>query len=230
MKRRIFSGIIFFAVVVLFILGCQTKKDFNYGINKVNNLNSKYNTTMETYPRSINQIDLMLKDFSELKKEKLDFEQEQFNYVINYRTLNLEAEKLFIEGRKYGDAGTTKKGFGCKPSPLIIESSLLRNMSAQKGFQAVDLLREFIGKYPDEARQANLSLKNALFLNATFFQIYQDARRDSSLIIHFCPKNETLELYKQEFRKNTDLSSDYINNLSYEEAAVVWKRIRGIVG
>lgn len=183
---------------------------------------------METYPGSIQQIDLMLNDFQELKKIQLESGQEPFTYVIDYRILNLEAEKLYIEGRKYGSAGTTKDGFGCKTRPLILESVYLRNSSALKGFEAVELLRKFVEKYPQEAAIASLSVKNALFLNATFYQISRDARSDSNIINHFCPQNETFKLYKEEFRKKTNLSEEYINDLSYEEAVKIWKEIRNI--
>ena len=219
---------IFLIVFLIFIIGCIQIKDFNYGIKQLNNINSKYNTTMETYPNTIKQIDLMLNDLEELKKLQLETGQEPLNYVIDYRILNLEAEKLYIEGRKYGNSGTTKYGFGCKPRPLIIESVSFRNQSAVKGFEAVDLLREFVNKYPKEANSAGLSFKNALFLNATFYQVSREARTDSNTINHFCPQNETLVLYKKEFRAKTNLSADFITKLTYEEAVPIWKKIRGI--
>src|SRR3989338_9855401 len=215
-------------IVLLFIAGCAQAKDLDYGVKQVTNLNSRYNTTMETYPKSIGQIDLMLDDFAELKKLQLETGQESFNYLVDYRVLNLEAEKLYIQGQKYGSAGTTKDGFGCKSRPLIIESVSLRNSSALKGFEAAGLLNEFVGKYPEESKSAGLSFKNVLFLNATFYEISKDARRDSNVINNFCPKNVTLELYQEEFRKKTNMSEDFINKLSYEEAVPIWKKVRGI--
>lgn len=215
-------------IVLLFIAGCAQAKDFDYGVKQVINLNSRYNTTMETYPKSIGQINLMLDDFAELKKLQLETGQESFNYLVDYRVLNLEAEKLYIQGQKYGSAGTTKDGFGCKSRPLIIESVSLRNSSASTGFESVGLLREFVNKYPEDAKLVGLSEKNALFLNATFYEISVEARRDNSIINHFCPQNVTFELYQEEFRKRTNLSEDFINRLSYEEAVPIWKRIRGI--
>jgi hypothetical protein len=182
---------------------------------------------METSPNSIQKIDSMITDFQELKKTQLESGQEPFTYVIDYRILNLEAEKFYIESQKYGSAGTTKDGFGCKTRPLILESVYLRNSSALKGFEAVELLREFIGKYQEEAAIANFSAKNALFLNATFYQISRGARSDSNTINNFCPQNETLELYKDEIRKKTNLSEDFIKNIAYEEAVKIWKEIRG---
>ena len=215
-------------VILLLILGCAQPKDFGYGVRLINNLNSKYNTTMETYPKDIRQINLMLYEYNTLKKLKLESDEESFNYAIGYRILNLEAEELYIKGFKYGDAGTTEGGFGCKQRPLIIESVQLRNNSTLKGYKAVDVLIEFIGKYPKEASIVGLSSKNTLFLNATFYKIARDARRDSNTINHFCPENVTLELYQQEFRKKTNLSEDFINNLSYWGAVPIWKEIRGL--
>ena len=214
-------------VALILIVGCTQAKDFKYGLEKINSLNSKYNTTMETYPRTILKIDSMAEEMNDLKKLQLESGNEQFNYVIDYRLLNLEAEKLYIESQKYGSAGTTKDGFACKPRPLIIESANLRNTSALKGFQAVELLGKFLMKYPDEAKSAGLSEKNALFLNATFYQISKDARRDSGIINQFCPENVTLEIYQQTFRKRTNLSEDFIKGLSYGDAVGIWKEMSG---
>ena len=218
----------FLLLAVVFILGCAQTKDFSYGLKQINSLNSKYNTTVETYPKSINGIDQMADEYNELRKMQLESVQEPFSYVIDYRLLNLDAEKLFIQSQKYGNAGTTKDGFGCKIRPLIIESADLRNKSAQKGFEAVNLLNEFVQKYPEESKSAGLTAKNALFLNATFYGISRGARGDSNTINHFCPANVTLELYREEFRKKTNLSEEKISNLSYEEAVPIWKIIRSI--
>ena len=219
---------IFLLLAVVFILGCSQAKDFSYGIRQINSLNSKYNTTIDTYPKTIDKIDLMIDDYGNLKGLQLEKGKGPFSYVIDYRLLNLDAEKLFIQSQKYGNAGTTKDGFGCKIRPLIIESADLRNKSAQKGFEAVNLLNEFVQKYPEESKSAGLTAKNALFLNATFYGISRGARGDSNTINHFCPANVTLELYREEFRKKTNLSEEKISNLSYEEAVPIWKIIRSI--
>lgn len=225
------SGIInisFLIVILLFVAGCSESRDFNYGIGIINNINSEYNTTMEDYPDNLKDINSMLDDYKELKNIQLSAGQEPLNYILDYRILNLEAEKLFIEGQKYGNAGTTKLGFGCKQRPLVIESVSLRNSSALKGFEAVNLLNEFIAKYPDESKSAGLSPKNALFLNATFHQISEDARKDSNVINSFCKISRVLELYQEEFRKKTSLIEDYISSLDYEQAVKIWKESRGI--
>ncbi|MBI2658966.1 hypothetical protein HYX05_02580 [Candidatus Woesearchaeota archaeon] len=224
---------IFLIIALIFIFGCVQAKDFDYGLKQISKLNSKYNVTMETYPKTMQKISLMLDDFDELKKLQLETGQEPFNYIADYRMLNLEAEKLYIESQKYGSAGTTKDGFGCKSRPLITESVALRNMSALKGFEAAGLITEFVDIYPEEAESAGFSLKNALFLNASFYVIFQDARRDSRVINNFCPQNVTLDIYKQGFRKpsfreRNNLSDERINNMGYEEAVAVWKKDSGL--
>lgn len=218
---------LFLLLTIVLILGCTQAKDFSYGLKQINSLNSKYNTTIETYPKTIEKINLMIENYNELKGMQLESGQEPFNYLIDYRLLNLEAEKLFMQGQKYGKSGTTKYGFGCKIRPLIIESADLRNKSAQKGFEAVNILNDFVQKYPEESKIAGLTAKNALFLNASFYPVFQDARRDSSIINNFCPANVTLELYREEFRKHTNFTKDMIGNITYEEAVPIWKIIRG---
>lgn len=220
-------------VVLVLIFGCVQAKDFGYGLKQIIKLNSKYNTTMETYPKSMQKISLMLNDMGELKKLQLETGQEPFGYIVDYRILNLEAEKMYIESQKYGSAGTTRDGFGCKTRPLITESVALRNMSALKGFEAAGLITEFANKYPEEAKSAGLSFKNALFLNASFYEISQEARRDSRVINNFCPQNVTVDIYKQNFRKPSfrekyNLSDEYISNMGYEEAVNFWKKSVGL--
>ena len=104
--------------------------------------------------------------------------------------------------------------------------------TALDGFEAVDSSREFVAEYQKEAEIAGISLKSALFLNATFYQISADARKDSNIINNFCPMNETLEIYKQSFRKPSfvekyNFSEDYINSLTYEEAVKIYKKDLG---
>ena len=218
-----------FIMALFFVVGCAQARDFNYGVKQLMVLNAKYNTTMDTYPSHIKQIDSMHDDLLALKRLQLDSGKEPFIYLVNYRILNLEAEKNFIQGASYGLMGTTQAGFGCKARPLVIESVSFRNSSALKGFGAVDLLREFVNKYPQEASSAGLSNINALFLNVTFYKISQYAESDSSTINYFCPINETLDLYKNEFRKETDLSKDYIDSLTYEQAVPIWKKNNDLI-
>ncbi len=213
-------------LILVFTLSCDVPKDFDYGIKKINETNNKYGVTLETYPKEIEQLNLLFNDLTELKKINLTKDKEPFNYLIDYRIKNIEAEKLYIASQKYGIIGTTKDGFGCKSRPFIIESAQLRNLSALNGFEAIQLLQKFIDEYPSQAKTAGFSQKNVLFGNATFSVILKDAIKDNKVINNFCPKNVTLEIYQKEFKKKTNLSEDYINNLSYDEAVNIWKKIR----
>lgn len=219
---------IFLMLALIFTAGCMQAKDFNYGIKQLDSVNSKYKVTMESYPGNIKDTDSMLNDLEGLKKLQLRSGQESFNYAVNYRILNLEAERLYIESQKYGNSGTTNYGFGCKIRPLIIESASLRNRSALKGFEAVNLLAEFVDKHPKDANSIGLSFKNTLFLNATFYQLSMGAGKDSGIINYFCPENVTLELYQQQFVRETNFSKDYIKSLRYSDAVKLWKISRGI--
>lgn len=215
---------IFLIMALVLMLGCTQAKDFSYGFDQITSLNADYNTTMDTYPDSIGKIDAMHEDLLTLKRLEIDSGKEAFIYMVNYRILNLQAERSFIESQKYGAAGTTVYGFGCKMRPLVTESASLRNASSLKGFEAVDLLREFIAKFPDEAKSAGLSNKDALFLNVTFYRISKEAESDSGTIGYFCPKNETLESYKREFKRDNYLSEEEIGKLTYEQAVILWKK------
>ena len=214
--------------LLLFVVGCSKPMDFNYALGRINEVNGKYGTDLQSYPAEANKIDSLVDELSGLKKEKLSGGQEAFDVLVDYRILNLEAEKLYLESQKYGNAGGTKNGFGCKRRPLILESASLRNMSSLKGFEAAKKLSTLVKDYPKEAAIANLSSKNVLFFNATFYDIANEAESDSNIINSFCPENITLDLYKDEFRRNKNLSEGYISKLSYQQAASEWKHERGI--
>ena len=225
---KIFTKVVFIAA--LFVLaGCSLSKDFDYGLVQIKGVDSKYGTNISNYPEDIVKIDSLANDLKMMKEIRLDRDMDQFSQIIDYRLLVLEAGRYFINhSLNYGNSGTTEDGFGCKQRPLVVESSALRNNSAQKGFEAVSLLRNFVEKFPEEAAQAGVSYKESLFMNATFYEMARKARSDSIIINRFCPQNVTLELYREEFRKSGSFGEEYINNLTYDEAVIIWKESRGI--
>ena len=219
---------ILFVVLLVLLAGCAKSKDFSYGLDQMNAVNSKYGITSNSYLADVNQIDAIMNSYKELKELKLDKDREAFNELVDYRLLAFESDRQFVNSLKYGDSGTTKKGFGCKRRPLIIETVKLKNESALMGFEAISKLKEFVDKYPQNSKLANLSQKDVMFLNASFYELSKDANRDSSTINHFCPENVTLEIYRQGFRKIENLSEEFINSLTYEQAVKLWKQISGI--
>ena len=218
MKKMILIGLL------LLIAGCSQAKDFSYGISRMEEINSKYNATFDSYPADAGKINLMIDSYKELKNLNLGKDQESFNLFVDYQILNLEAEKYFIKSLKYGDVGTTKYGFSCRSRPIIIETAASKNASAAVGFEAVSKLKDFIEKYPEKANSLNLSQKNVVFLNSTYYELSKDANTDSDTINGFCPEDIALESYKSWFRKNTDLSDEYINKLDYNTAVSIWKK------
>ena len=225
--RNVFAKSVF--VLALIVIGCAQQKDFDYGLNQMKTVDAKYSTNISAYPNDMPKINSLIGDLGKAKNIELSKGKEQFDQIISYRILTLEAHRYFINNSiNYGGAGTTEDGFGCKQRPLIIESVWLRNSSSQKGFEAVSLLRNFVENYPEEAKKAGVSYKDSLFMNATFYEMARKARSDSNTINRFCPQNVTLELYKEEFSKSADLGEGYINNLTYDNAVSIWKKLRGI--
>ena len=219
---------IILSILLLLIAGCAQSKDFSYGLKQIDLVNSGYNITSDSYPGDANQINSAIGAYQKLKNIKLDKDQEAFAVFLDYQLLSLESDMQFVNSLKYGDAGTTKKGFGCKMRPLIIETVKSKNDSALKGFEAAGRLNEFIDLYPEKSKLVNLSRKNVVFLNASFYEMSKDADSDSSTINGFCPENITLEIYRQQFTKDKILSDEYINGLNYKEAVKLWKQIEGI--
>ena len=110
---------------------------------------------------------------------------------------------------------------------MILESADLRQKSALKAFEAVDILRKFVNEYPKESSSLGFSEKNALFLNATFYEIEKQAKGDISLINSLCPENKTLEFYRQEFKSKGLMSDEEISKIGYSDAVIAWKKERG---
>ena len=88
-------------ILIVFIAGCMQSKDFKYGIKQINQLNSKYKTTMETYPNNINEINLMIKDFKEIGYDSPDLisEAKTLNHLLfedfKIPTIKIEIHKKY---------------------------------------------------------------------------------------------------------------------------------------
>ena len=192
------------AILVFIAAGCvaQPKKDFSYGLEEVSRLNQKYEVDMSRSPDSVEKIDSFIAELEELGKTEFESGGEAFKSLVEYRLHNLQADRYFIENKmKYGERGTTIKGFGCKGRHRIINSSSLRMMSASEGFKAVEDVYRLVENYPEESKTAGLSRKDALFLNATFYEIDNQAKRDNRTIEKFCTEEVYQQLMKEEEMK-----------------------------
>ncbi len=190
------KAIIFIIFILVILYGCTTTSKaitFAQGVERINVMDEKYGSTTKAPPNStenINALYTQITGFSALNKDM----PKSLKYLVDFRLKILEAEKLHIEGWQWGKGSTTDYGFGCnKGYPRITESARLRNASAQKGYEAVNILQSFIDEFPEEAKSVNLTQKDVLFLNAAYYQIEEKSGRDARIIKNACKNNETLQ-------------------------------------
>jgi len=190
MKAGKLAYVIISTILILVLTSCSNK-DFGYGVDKIKNTHSVYNTSIDNYPDDIDALMGMDNSLKNLKMLKLDSGQKPFELYLDYQLYSTEANKLFIESQKYGMKGTTENGFGCRSRKFIVESSGLRNESANKGFAMIEKMQEMMSIYPKESSEVNLTESRLNFLNITFNAISKNAKRDASIIDSFCPQNVT---------------------------------------
>jgi len=180
--------IFFILILTLIVLyGCTTgsQMTFNQGVKKINELDEKYGVGLKSAPESTDKIDELIAQITGFKA--VNEMSEPLEYLIDFRLKFLEAEKLHVEGWQWGRGSTTDWGFGCRKGYLRVkEAARLRNQSAQNGYEAVEILKTLINKYPKEVKRVNLTQKDVLFLNAFYFQEEKKAIRDGKIIESFC--------------------------------------------
>lgn len=162
------------------------QKEFENDLNKLNIINEKYNVNLVSFPDTKEKDESLLDELSQLRNV---VESEQFNLLLDFRIKLIESDIFFKEGWKYGRGSSLKYGFGCKGLPRLRNATTDRNKSSQIGYEAVAIMNEFIDKYPEEAEFANLTLKQSLFLNASFYKEEKDSRRDIRIIESLCNKD-----------------------------------------
>lgn len=202
-KSKKYYAIIFFAVLAVLIAAVFFKyifnltgftvfeDDFKNDLKILTEANGKYNTDMYSFPLTIEKDKLLLEDLNNLKNSINEKTSEPFELLLDFRTKLVESDLFYKEGWKHGKGSTTKYGFGCiKGLPRLRNATFNRNMSSQIGYEAVGIMHELIEKYPEEAEIANITLKHALFLNATFYEEQKNAVRDRRIIERACVKKD----------------------------------------
>ena len=176
----------------MFLYSCASSNEitFEQGIKKMEEFDKKYGSTLKSAPNSTANVDELLAQVTGFAAiNKMD---EPLKDLVNFRIKFLEAEKLNAEGWQWGKASTTDYGFGCKGHDRIKESARLRNMSAQKGYEAADVLQRLVDNHPKEAESADLSQKDVLILKALYYQVQEKAEKDGRIIEGLCGnKTET---------------------------------------
>lgn len=188
--------------ILLLIIGCTSEiTSFKSGVNKVDKINKKYGVDFKSMPATIENAVLMRNDLKGITGMSVNA-PESFNLFLNYRMKSLEANIISLEAWKHGMKATTRDGFGCKSLPIIVDSSILRNISAQRGYGTVEILQEFVDKYPEEAMSINITQRDVVFSNAFYYTVENEAGRDRRVIEHFCGHKynlTTLEM-KEEYK------------------------------
>ena len=189
------KSLIFIFVLSLIVLyGCTSPETakFNQGVKRINEIDKEFGSTMKAPPDSAEGVDELLAQITGFAASQ-DM-PDSLKYLLDFRIAFLEAEKLHIEGWQWGRGSTTDWGFGCrKGSARVLNSSKIRDSSAQKGFEALESLQLLVDEFPDESKSVNLTQIDILFLNAAYQQVEDKARRDSKIIRGFC-KEQIKEL------------------------------------
>ncbi|MFC2016737.1 hypothetical protein ACFLUF_03380 [Chloroflexota bacterium] len=192
MNKLMILGIVLSLIIVYGCVGSGTIT-FDEGVKRINEIDKKFDANMKIVPNSTQEINELLAEligFSAMNKDM----PLSLKYLLDFRIKSLEAELLHIEGWQWGRASTTEWGFGCrKGSARILNSSKIRNASAQKGYEALDALNSLIEEFSEEAESVDLSQKDVLFLNAAYQQVEDKAAKDSRIIRSLC-KEQIKEL------------------------------------
>ena len=196
MLNKLILPMTLFLLVIIYGCANQGAVGFNEGVKKINEFDKQFGATMKAPPNSTEGVNGLLAQLIGFRAANADIDKSLEN-LLDFRIKSLEAERLHIEGWQWGKGSTTDYGFGCnKGSARVLNSSRIRNASAQKGYEAVDSLQLFIDSYPKQAESINLTQKDALFLNAVYKQVEEKANKDTRIISSLC--KEQVEALRKE--------------------------------
>lgn len=187
---------ILFVMFSFLMVSCDTQPEittYDAALQELNQLHGRYQVDLLDTPNSREAIASMQGDLAALERKIGKNDQTSpVLLLIDFRQRLLESDDLLIEGFKWGEASTTEPGFGCrKGSGRILNSSALRNESAEKGYEAVELLDTFIDVYPERAAEIGVGQKDVLTLNANYQVIREQAQKDHDFVTGFCFRNES---------------------------------------
>ncbi len=193
--QNMMNKAIIFVLSLIIVYGCASSGTvtFDQGVKRVNEIDQNYGADMKIPPNSTEKISGLLTQitgFAALNENM----PKSLKYLIDFRIKSLEAELLHMEGWQWGRGSTTDWGFGCKKgSARVLNSSKIRNNSAQRGYEALDALKSLIEEFQNEAESVDLSQKDVLFLNAAYQQVEDKAAKDARIIKSMC-KEQIKEL------------------------------------
>ncbi len=158
-------------------------------------IQDKYGVDFLSSPPSPSSIESLSSELTSLQRKIIENENTKpLLMLFNYRIQLLESDRLLIEGFKWGAASTTEFGFGCrKGENRILNSSRLRNGSANAGFASALALQQFIESSPDRASALNLTQHTFISLTANSAIVQKQAERDYKIVTNFCSEEITIE-------------------------------------
>src|SRR3989338_5343141 len=181
MLNKLILPIALFLLVIIYGCANQVDAGFDSGVKKINEFDKQFGATMKAPPNSTEGVNGLLAQLVGFRAANRDMDKSLAN-LLDFRIKSLEAERLHIEGWQWGMGSTTDYGFGCnKGSARVLNSSRIRNASAQKGYEAVEALQLFIDRYPKQAESVNLTQKDILFIRAAYQQVEDKAARDARI-------------------------------------------------
>lgn len=153
--------IIFILLILIIVYGCTASSKnltFDKGVKKINEIDRNYGATLKVPPETAEEIDGLLAQLIGFKVVNENIPK-PLEFLLDFKIKFLKTEKLHVEGWQWGRASTTEFGFGCKRGyARVSEAARLRNMSAQTGFETVDILQSFVDNYPQESKSLQLAV------------------------------------------------------------------------
>ncbi|HLD87291.1 MAG TPA: hypothetical protein VJB12_04460 [Candidatus Nanoarchaeia archaeon] len=182
------------AFLALVMLGCQSDSisTFDDGASQIKEIQGRYGVDFVSSPKGQDPILSLQSELTSLsrKVEQRD-DTKALSLLLEYRIGALEADRLLLEGFKWGEASTTAPGFGCKKgNERILNSSKLREESGTRGIEAAESLSKLINDYPEKASSLGLTIQTVVNLNANYGIVLKQALKDRDIVMDFCFDSE----------------------------------------
>ncbi|HIH91170.1 TPA: hypothetical protein HA281_00025 [Candidatus Woesearchaeota archaeon] len=190
MRSKTLSLMMALVALGVLLASCSQQRITSYdtGVAQLAAIQNKYGVDFQQSPPGADSIASLSAETVALKRKVVENDDmKPLLLLFDYRINTLDADRLLIEGFQWGAASTTEPGFGCKKgSERILNSSRLRNESANAGLAAAESLRQFVNGYPEKAAALNLTQRTILSLTTTYAVVQKQAEKDHRIIMGFC--------------------------------------------
>ena len=173
----------------ILLAGCaSTISSYDSGIRQMEKIQGRYGVDFESSPAQADSIRSLTAEMAALQRKVAENDDTKaLLLLLDYRINLLEADRLLLEGFRWGEASTTAPGFGCKKgNERILNSSTLREESGTWGIEAAESLQQLISEYPDKAASLGLTIQTVVNLNANYGIVLKQALSDREIVMGFC--------------------------------------------